>query len=240
MDDSADDIEPQPATLQLLDLIGLRRISGKIEIEGRNESCAFHLDRGRILAASSSQRTLRLGHLLLQRGAVEPSFLHDVLLGRRNLPRTSALGATLVAEGATTLAALIATVEEQIVEVLARAFAMDQPLIRVIADEPAPAGIERAPFDLDEVIAAADRVHARRLAIIAMKRLSPSPNAQLQMQTSLGVSSRHLSDAELLVALQVDKGGMTLDRLGVQLPLDPIDLRRAVISLMEREYIGLA
>ena len=59
------------------------------------------------------------------------------------------------------------------------------------------------------------------------------------MQTSLGINSRLLTDTELLVALQIDKGGMTMDRLGVQLPLDPIQLRRTVISLIEREYIGV-
>jgi hypothetical protein len=239
MDEFAEAPFPQAAPLQFLDLVGLRRITGKIEISEDGEHCSLFLDRGSIIAASSSQRTLRLGHLLVQRGAVEPNYLHDVLVGRRNLPREQALGATLVAEGATTLAALVATVEEQIVEVLARALAFEHPQVRVIADEPAPAGIERQLFNLNEIVEAADRVHARRIALIAMKRLAPHPQAVLQVQTALGINSRFLSDTELLVALQIDKGSMTLDRLAVQLPLDPVVLRRTLISLMEREYVAV-
>jgi hypothetical protein len=40
------------------------------------------------------------------------------------------------------------------------------------------------------------------------------------------------------VALQIDKGAMTLDRLGSIVPLDPLTLKRAVITLFERGYLS--
>lgn len=233
--------EPNPAHLfpisHLFDLLGMRRISGKIQVTTGQNAYGLYVDRGRLLAATSSQRTLRLGHLLLQRGAVEPVFLHDVLRGRRRVPTNQALGGALVSEGAVTRAALLATVEEQIVEVLSRVICADDATMTVIADEPVPDGIETADFDTDELFEEAHRRHFRRAAIYAMQRLLPASDAPLRMRANLALISQTLTDPELLVALQVDKGLMTLERLGTVLPLEPLDLKRTVISLFEREYI---
>jgi hypothetical protein len=38
----------------------------------------------------------------------------------------------------------------------------------------------------------------------------------------------------------VDKGTMTLDRLGSVVPLDPMSLKRAVIILLERGFLTTA
>jgi phenylpyruvate tautomerase PptA (4-oxalocrotonate tautomerase family) len=224
---------------QILDLIGMRRITGKIQIGSHGDLFGLFVERGSIIAATSPLRSLRLGHLLLQRGAVEPAFLHDVLVGRRSVPRNVAIGGALVAEGATTRASLLATVEEQITEILARVIGLEDATVVVIADEPLPDGIERAAFDLNELLAEADRRHARRATVRAMQRLLPQADKRLMVKASLGLISRQLSDAELLVALQIDKGGMSLDRLGTSLPLEPVKLKRTVIGLLEREIIAV-
>jgi hypothetical protein len=224
---------------QLLDLLGMRRITGKIQIKSRQDVYGLYVERGAILAATSSHRSLRLGHLLLQRGAVEPIFLHDVLTGRRAVPKGRAIGGALVAEGALTRAALLATVEEQIAEVLSRVLALEDATLLVIADEPMPDGIERAQFDLTELVAEADRRYVRRATVRAMQRLLPGADKVLRVSAQLGVISRQLSDAELLVALQIDKGAMTLNRLGATLPLEPVKLKRTIISLLEREIITI-
>jgi hypothetical protein len=236
--------EPDPAHLfpvsHLFDMLGFRRISGKIQIATNNQSYGLFVDRGSFLAATSSQRTLRLGHLLLQRGAVEPTFLHDVLRGRRSVPHNQAIGGALMSEGAVTRAALLATVEEQIVEVLSRVICADDATIQVIADEPVPDGIEVTEFDTDELFEEAHRRHFRRAAIRAMQRLLPAHDAPLHLVSHLALISSLLTDPELLVALQVDKGNMTLERLGTVLPLEPLVLKRTVISLFEREFISVA
>ena len=241
MDDSA--LHPTPwrafSMKQLIDLLGFERISGKIQITSRNDVYALYVNRGQILAASSSHRTLRLGHLLLQKGAVEPAFLHDVLVGRRSVPQGRAIGGTLVAQGAVTLAALIATVEDQIAEILSRVIGLENATLVVIADEPVPDGIQCADFETDELLQEADRRHTRRSMIRAMQRLLPMSDAPLRMSAPLGVISNLLTDCELLVALQIDKGSMTLERLGTTLPLEPLALKRAVIGLMERQYVAV-
>ncbi len=222
----------------LFDLLGMRRVSGKIEIALGAHTYGLYVDRGQVLAATSSLRILRLGHLLVQRGAVEPMYLHDVLRGHRAVPGNQAIGAALVSEGAVTRAALLATVEEQIVEILSRVICADDAVIRVIADEPFPDGIETARFDTDELFEEAHRRHFRRASLRAMQRLLPPATAPLRMNGHLAMISSMLSDPELLVALQIDKGNMTLERLGTTLPLEPLELKRIVISLFEREFIA--
>jgi hypothetical protein len=223
---------------EVIELLGFRRTSGKIQVTEGVESFGIFVEQGRIRAATSSLRTMRLGHLLLQRGAVEPVFLHEILHGRRTLPGGRALGAALIDEGAVTRADLVATVEEQIIEILSRLVAIKDATVLMIADEPLPEGIEVAEFDTDALLEEANIRHARRAAIRAMQRLLPAHNAELALTIQLALFSFQLSDSELLVALQIDKGAMTLDRLGSIVPLDPLTLKRAVITLFERGYLS--
>lgn len=224
--------------MDLADLLGFGRATGKIQITGGSESFSLYVDRGRIRAATSSLRVLRLGHLLLQRGAVEPSFLHEVLHGHRSLPGGRALGATLVDEGAITRTDLVATVREQIVEILSRLMSVQDATILMVADEPLPPGIEVADYETAELVADAEGRHARRTAVRAMQRLLPADQAVISLTVQLALVSYLLSDSELLIALQIAKGQSTLERLGNVLPLDPLTLKRAVISMFERGYLA--
>lgn len=221
----------------LLDMLGLRRASARIKITTGDDSFGLHVDNGRILLASSSRRTLRLGHLLLQRGAVEPLYLHDVLQGRRSIPQGRALGGMLVAEGAVSQPELHATVREQVVEVLCRIIDLEDAAIIVIADEPVPDGIEIVPLDTDDVIAEAHRRKAQRAANYAMQRLLPAPDWFLRLSMQLALISHQLTDQELLVTLHVDRGLMTVDQVGALLPFEPLTYKRTLISLLERGYL---
>lgn len=221
----------------LLDLLAWRRASGKVQIVTDGDVYGIYIDAGRILAATSTHRTLRLGHLLLQRGAVEPIFLHDVLHGRRTLVAGRALGAMLVAEGALTLEALAVTVEEQAVEVLSRVLSLERATFLLIADEPLPAGMEIVPLDTARVMDAAVRRQTERASSRAMQRLLPRRDVPLLLTVHLALISHHLTDAELLVALQVDRGGATLDHLVGTLPLDMLTVKRTLIGLMERDFV---
>lgn len=144
----------------------------------------------------------------------------------------------MVDEGAVSRADLVATVEEQIVEILSRLVGIEDATVLMIADEPLPTGIELSDFDTDALLEEANVRHARRAAVRAMQRLLPAHDVELALSVQLALVSYKLADSELLVALQVDKGAMTLDRLGTVLPLEPLTLKRAVISLLERGYLA--
>lgn len=218
-------------------MLGLRRTSAKIQITSRNDTFGIYVDNGRILLASSSQRTLRLGHLLLQRGAVEPLYLHDMLQGRRSIPEGQALGGALVAEGAVTQPELHATVREQVIEILSRVLGLEDASMIVIADAQVPDGLEIVPLDTDDVLDEANRRRAHRAAIRAMQRLLPAPDFYLRLSTQLALISHQLTDQELLVALQVERSLITLEQLGAMLPLEPLAFKRTVIALLERGFL---
>lgn len=220
----------------LLDLLAWRRASGKVQIATDGDVYGIFIHAGRILAATSTHRTLRLGHLLLQRGAVEPVFLHDVLRGRRSLPAGQALGGMLIAEGAVTLEELAVTVEEQAVEVLARVLSLERATFLLIADEPLPAGMQIVPLDTTKVLDAAVRRQTERASSRAMHRLLPRPDVPLGLTVHLALISHQLTDAELLVALQIDRSRSTLDQLMMSLPLDGLTIKRTLIGLMERDF----
>lgn len=222
----------------VMDVLGLRRASGKIQVTTEEDTFGIYIENGRIRAATSSLRTLRLGHLLLQRGAVEPVFLHGVLQGRRSLQSGRALGASLIEEGAVSRTDLVATVEEQIIEVLSRMVAVTNATVQMIADAPLPEGIEDVEFDTNALMAEANNRHAQRVGIRAMQRLLPPRNAVLTLTVQLALVSYLLTDSELLIALQIDKSAITLDGLSRIVPHDPLTLKRAVISLFERGYLS--
>src|SRR5262245_49899070 len=83
-----------------LEALGLRRRTGKIQVVADGDVYGIHVDGGRIILATSSNQSLRLGLLLLRRGLVEPLYLQDVLRGRRTVGERQALGRILISEGA--------------------------------------------------------------------------------------------------------------------------------------------
>lgn len=224
--------------VDILDVLGLHRRSGTFQIINENDAYGFHIQAGSVIYATSSHRTLRLGHLLLQRGAVEPIYLHEILRGRRTIARDRALGGALLRDGALSLEDLAAGVEEQAIEVLSRVIALQGATYLHHGDNPTPAGIEIVPLDTDRLVAEATERFLGRTASRVMQRMLPPPDVPLRLTVKLALVSYALSDAELLVALHVDRADMSLKKLGETLPLDPMALKRTVISLLERGFIA--
>jgi len=224
--------------VEILDTLGFHRLSGVFQIVSDGDEDGFQVLAGKLIFATSSQRTLRLGHLLLQRGSVEPMYLHDILKGRRTITRDRALGGALIADRAVSREDLADGVKEQAIEVLSRIMALSEATYLLHSDEPLPAGIEIVPLDTQHLLSEAAERHLSRESTRVMQRLLPPVDARLHLTVQLALVSYALTDAELLVALRVDRVGTTLQRLGETLLLDPLTLRRSVISLLERGYIA--
>ena len=160
-----------------------------------------------------------------------------MLRGRRTVARDQALGSVLVREGAITVADLAAGIEEQAIQVLSRVLALERATFMHHGDEPIPLGIEIVPLETDQLLREAGRRHVETVSAHVMERLLPASDVQLRINVQLALVSHMLTDAELLVALNVDRGSSCLDRLGSTLPLDQMTLKRTVISLLERGYI---
>lgn len=223
---------------EILQVLGINRRTGTYQVVCDGDAYALHVQHGKIIFATSSHRTLRLGHLLLQRGAVQPIYLHDVLRGRRTIARDQALGSVLIRDGALTIEDLAAGIEEQAIEVLSRIVGLVGATYLYHGDDPMPAGIEIVPLQTDHLLQEAVNRHTSRASTRVMQRLLPSPDATLNLTVQLALVSYLLTDAELLVALHLDRSNSTLRRLEETLPLDQLTLKRSLISLLERGYVA--
>lgn len=223
-----------------LELLGLRRRTGKIQVVSDGDAYGIQVDAGRIIFASSSNQALRLGLLLLRRGLVEPVYLQDLLRGRYYPREPQALGRTVVLDGKVTRADLAASIEEQCIEVISRILDFDTATFLFAGDDPITSRLEIIPLDTDALLDSAVKRHRERVAVRAMDLLLPPSAIRLKLAVQLAIVSVRLTDPELLVALAIDRGTATLDALGATIPLDRLTLRRTVISLMERGYLVVA
>lgn len=221
-----------------LDALGLHWRSGRLLAIAGETTFGVHLDAGRVILATSTQRSLRLGHLLLQIGAIRPSFLDEILHGDRSIDRTQALGRVLVREGAVSRADLATGVEEQCVEVLARMMETPGAVFLHVVDEALPSEIEIVPLETNRLLRAASVRADNRAAIRAMRRLLPDSNAILISTSPAAGRSRSLTETELAVAISVERGVNRLADLCASLEFDPLDVKRALIGLMERGIIA--
>jgi hypothetical protein len=222
---------------QALETLGLRWRSGKFLALAGDVSFGLHLDSGRIIFATSTQRSLRLGHLLLRLGAVRPSFLERVLQGDSVLSQSATLGRALVREGAVSRADLASGVEEQAIEVLSRIIDLPDATFLHLTDDPLPAEIVIVPLETDQVLRAATIRSDHRAAVQAMQRLAPASDERLTASDADGLATRSMSESELLVHVSVARGIDRLVDLCSTLPLDPLTIKRAVIGLLERGHL---
>jgi hypothetical protein len=222
---------------QALETLGLRWRSGTFLALAGDVSFGLHLDAGRIIFATSTQRSLRLGHLLLRLGAVRPSFLERVLQGAHVLGNSTALGRALVREGAVSRSDLASGVEEQAIEVLSRMIDVPEATFLHLTDDPLPAEIEIVPLETDRVLSAATIRSDHRAAVRAMQLLAPAPGERLTAVNAGGLATRSMSESELLVHISVERGLDRMMDLCSNLPLDPLTVKRAVIGLLERGHL---
>jgi hypothetical protein len=223
--------------VEILEVLGIHRRSGMYQVACDGEAYGLHMQDGKVIFATSSHRTLRLGHLLLQRGAVEPIYLHDVLRGRRTIARDQPLGRVLMRDGALTIQALACGIEEQAIEVLTRVIGLNGATYLYHPDEGVPDGIEIVPLNTQHIVEEATGRHLNRASTRVMQRLLPPEDTPLHLTVQLALVSYLLTDAELLVALHVDRATTTLKRLSQTLAIDPLTLKRTVIALLERGYL---
>ena len=219
-------------TEQTLDMLGLRWRSGKVLALAGETSFGLHLAAGRIIFATSTQRSLRLGQLLLRLGSIRTGFLDQVLHGGRVQSRTTTLGRVLIREGAISRADLATGVEEQCVEVLSRMIDVPDATFLHVSDDPLPVEIEIVPLETDRMLNAAAIRSDSRAAVRAMQFVLPDSGELLVAAD--GIDPQLLTDNEMLVIFGVQRGFNRLDDLCSNLPLDPLTVKRTVVGLLER------
>jgi Domain of unknown function (DUF4388) len=222
----------------LIELLGRGRRSGKliIKIDGKEVHLTFQ--NGQIVQVSSTDITLRLGRMLVRQGLLNSAQLLAALHDQASTRGPKPLGQILVERGWITQKDIVACVEEQSIEVMARALG-DEPGMFVFESGVNPF-LPAEPIALDPVTllaAASERVRSLRL----IRSQLPVPTTTLRLRPASLDSAPviHTNVPEEMVIAALGAGARTLEDLRYHVSLDEMSLSTAVLSLIERGSVTM-
>lgn len=218
----------------LLYLLGVRRLTGKLTINANAEEVNLFLEDGQLVLVTSTNLSLRLGRTLQRLGMVSAAQLRDALQEQDTVGFSRPLGSILLGRGWVTAEQLGRCVEEQCIDVLARVIAAEQGTFIYSRGVRAPHRTEVVPLNADRVLVEATK---RTDELRTLRGLLPPPTAPLALAPQIEEIAESLSDAEVLIAATLLAGATSLVELGEKVAMDELALWRTVISLRERGLV---
>ena len=138
-------------TSEVLQLLQLAQVNGRLEIERENERVDLYLERGRPVFARTSGLAVRAGEILQHRGLVSPEALARALDRQRNEPRQR-IGALLVEAGEVTLEQVRDAVHEVLRRIVYGVLLWREGRFRFIPGEPGVGEDIQIDLDLERLI----------------------------------------------------------------------------------------
>jgi hypothetical protein len=138
-------------TSEVLQLLQLAQVSGRLEIERESERVDLYLERGRPVFARTSGLAVRAGEILQHRGLVSPEALARALDRQRTEPRQR-IGALLVEAGEVTLEQVRDAVHEVLRRIVYGVLLWREGRFRFLAGERATDNDLPLDLDLDRLI----------------------------------------------------------------------------------------
>jgi hypothetical protein len=135
---------------EVLQLLSLAQASGRLELERAGERAEIFVERGQPVLARTNGQTVKVGELLVHRGAVSAETLEGVL--RRPAEPGERLGARLVAAGVATPDQVQSAVRETLRRVLYGLLLWREGTFRFVPGEQAGGEDIRLDLDLDRLI----------------------------------------------------------------------------------------
>lgn len=136
---------------EVLQLLSLAQATGRLELARSGERAEIFVERGQPVFARTDGATVRVGELLVHRGAVSPETLDGVL---RRAPGSAGerLGERLVAAGVATPDQVQSAVRERLRRVLYGLLLWREGAFRFVPGERAAGEDIRLDLDLDRLI----------------------------------------------------------------------------------------
>lgn len=222
----------------LIELLGRGRRSGKLIIKIDAQEVHLSFQDGQIVQVSTTDIALRLGRMLVRQGLLDTAKLLAALHDQAESRDPTPLGQILVERGWVTHEDVVACIEEQSIEAMARALG-DEPGMFVF--EP---GINRSlptePIALDPstlLAVASERVRSLRM----LRSQLPAPKTTLSLRPAELEADRiwYSSVPEEMVISALRAGARTLEDLRYHVTLDEMSLSASVLGLIERGVVAL-
>ena len=135
---------------EILQLLSLAQASGRLELQRASERAEIFIERGQPVVARTDGASVRVGELLVHRGAVSAETLESVL-ARAGAPGER-LGARLVASGVATPEQVESAVRETLRRVLYGLLLWREGTFQFVPGERASGEDIRLDLDLDRLI----------------------------------------------------------------------------------------
>ena len=218
----------------LLQLLHMRRATGKLQIVADGDDVTLYLQGGRLSLVTSSRLPLRLGRVLLQQGLIRSRQLHEALRQQEAEGGVRSLGAILTARGWVSAADVARCVQEQCVVVLARVIVGGEGTFVYTQGAAPPAGVATFPINAGQVLMEATR---RVDELSALRGQLPARYAPLAVTDRLDVTVVTLTPEEQQVVVALRAGASSIGELTDLLPLDEPLLLRTLVGMRRRGLV---
>jgi uncharacterized protein DUF4388 len=220
----------------LIDVFARRQRTGRLTIKAAGQEVFLYFEGGRLALVTSSDLTLRLGRMLVRQGLLDTPRLLEALHAQAEAGNTKPLGAHLVERGWITEGDLARCVEDQAIEVVARAI-NEQPGFFIFDPGVAPATqVDGVPLEPAVLLRAA---HERTEALRMLRKQLPESSTPFALvEPAASGLIEDLASPEAMVINALRTGAKTLPELSVHMALDELTLCVAVLTLSERGLIA--
>jgi len=215
----------------LIDLLARRGQTGKLTVKADGQEIHLYLANARIMFASTTDLTLRLGRMLIKHGIISSQQLLDALHEQIERQPPRPLGTILLKRALVSEEQLGRCVRDQCVEILSRVVTAQHGMFLYVDGVQVPANLEVVELDVGDVLAEAWQ-RVERLQYL--RNLLPAPSAPLMINERDPGAFNALHRDEQDVIRLMRGGAMSLMELSSQLSLDEMTLGSAILSLRDR------
>ena len=221
----------------LLEMLARRNKTGKVTVKAEGREIDLYMSDGKLSQVSSSDPALRLGNMLVRRGALTPHQLLEVLHHQSEMGRSRPLGQILFSRGLVAAGELASCVEEQCIAVLSHLItAKHGVFIYVDGGVIAADDLAVVPPPLAQVL---DEAIKRTEELMLWRARLPSTTSPLMIGQAQPDQLERLTNLEIKIVKLIGGAIGSFADLAAQLPIDELTLTRSVVSLRDRGLITI-
>lgn len=219
----------------ILQLLSLRRSTGKLRISAHGDEVDLFVERGHITLVTSTRWPVRLGHVLVERGTISSEQLRTALMEQEMAETPRALGQILIDNGSVSHAQLTDGIVEQCVAVLARIVSATEGSFVYTPQATIPPRLTAIPLDADRILLEA----ARRVdELSSLHSLLPDPSRHLVVTAAADRKGLLLTETEKHVIAALRNGAGSFEEVAGQVEMEEPLILLTLAFLQDRGLVA--
>jgi len=224
-------------TADLLFLIRMRGMTGELLLQRGDEDACLVFEQGRLIRATSSAVSQRLGELLVHLGRLTEPQLAQALADQVRDPALRPLGARLVEQGLISDADLADVLTCQAEEILYRALAWQDGTFTFVTRPVASRAVPLPEINVERLVLDALRLADEHEAV---RRRIPGLDYQVVIRSHADdMATDPLTLKESIVIASIERGAQTVRAVAEATRLSEVELLRLIDTLCQRNLLEL-